>query len=216
MYKKVSGVILASLTFVIGICGVAFYFTSGSETQRWSISNITKVSEEVESYAVYSAVVNEVFAEEMARGDKKPRGLVISDRTSSYPNSQTLGIGWIEEQVQDRKKYYPSVSEDTLTDFYLKTASPIKLESKLDLAAPYTLIDENELERIDEEVQFFTKYSAGGMIKFSRVGFNSSRNQAFVEVEFLYCPLCGFGDKILLEKEFGIWIVKERFGGWIS
>lgn len=211
MYKHAARIAIASLTLFVGVLSITVYSCFDNRTETSNNPDVTGASAslEAESYAVYSAVLGQVF------GEKEPRTVVISNRTLFYPNSQNLGTPWIEKQIQDGKKYYPSVSGDTLTDFYLKTASPTELNSQFDLDVPYLLIDENEFGETDAALELYKRYPAG-MIKFSRVGFNHSRDQAFVEVEFLFCALCGFGDKILLEKTLGIWLVKERFRGWVS
>ena len=55
-----------------------------------------------------------------------------------------------------------------------------------------------------------------GLISFSRVGFNAKEDQALVSMDFVCGELCGAGGTYLLEKEEGVWVVKQTLTAWIS
>lgn len=171
-------------------------------------------SEGIEEYEVYSALLNEMFVEDGAKL------LVIQKETLFYANPDYLKQTTTEGRILDMKKYYPSVSEETLRDYEAKFMQSSILKSNFNLPAKHVLINEAELMKDKDGSRvnsFYEKFQdASGMITLSKVGFNKNRTEAFVKVEFVFCPLCSHGDKILLEKKFGKWRIKENFGGWAS
>jgi len=217
-------ILIASLTFIIGVAVVLSVAYRNSLFQNSSITiNSNAESEELEEYAVYSALLNEMFVRDRAKF------LVISDRAMFKDNfgEQKLSL---DEKLQRKKKYYPSVANDTFLDFDTKSTQSSKLKSNFNLSVEYVLINEDELtknvlaneaekekDKRDGKYFLYEKYpDANGLISISKVGFNKEKNQAFVEVELTFCGLCGSGDYVLLEKEQGIWKVKEIFNRWVS
>ena len=151
------------------------------------VSDISTVSEESEDYAIYSVALNEVFTK--YSGEL----LVISDKTSNEPS--------------------------------------IDLKPKFNIPIKYVFLDE---EKYDEELllsetnskqksnkphisEFFEEHSkALGIVRLSQVRFNDARTEADVQVELIYCPLCGFGKRVHLEKSLGLWRVKNISDMWVS
>jgi hypothetical protein len=115
-------------------------------------------------------------------------------------------------------EWYPSVTDETLFDYDKKKIQSSNLHRNFNLSVGYTLINEEELENVGKHrIEVFSeKYEASGMIKLSKIGFNKGKTEAFVYVEFLFCPLCSQSDHLLLEKVNGIWTVKEIFEGMRS
>lgn len=201
------------LAFTIGIICVAIWFIyplSLNQSSKFLRPDAVLV-EEVEEYAIYSAVINKLYV----KGDSAEL-LVISNQTSFYGNqSQTAiyGDNYIknttsEQRVRQMKEFYTSVSEETLYDYDAKKMQSSELRHNFDLLVGYTLIDETELEEGDEKLD--------RMIRLSKVGFNPERTEAFVYVEFICFALCGEGNQLLLERTDGVWKIKENFGGWRS
>ncbi len=224
MQKTKFKILIAFLTFIVGVTVVlsVAYRNSIFQNSNITFSNNTE-SDELEEYAVYSALLNEMFVKDGAKF------LVISDYAMFQDKfgEQELSLN---EKLQRKEKYYPSVAEDTFIDFDAKSTQSSKLKSNFNLSVKYVLINEDELtknilaneeekEKDKKEGKYFLydKYpDAGGLISFSKVGFNKEKNQAFVEVELTFCGLCGSGDYVLLQKEQGIWKVKEIFNRWVS
>jgi len=65
--------------------------------------------------------------------------------------------------------------------------------------------------------EFYKKYpNSAGYWQFSRSGFNSARDTAWLYVVHACSGLCGTGHLYLLSKENGHWTVKYRLMLWIS
>jgi len=207
---------VALLTFAIGVALVACSLIyRHALTQIFTdLPFVFASSEESEEYAVYSALIKDEFVKDNVKL------LVISDRTLFYANPDYLNSTTYEERIQQTKKFYPSVPEDAIVDFETKHLQPFGLSPKFNLPVMYKLIDYARLERDKDGTSirsFYEEYpEARGIISLSRVGFNKLRNEAFVRVEYTFCPLCGHGGMVLLKKESGIWRVVEDLGGWVS
>ena len=192
--------------FIIGIFAVGLWFVYPlSLTQTFDISMPAVIETEArEEYAVYSVVINSLILKDKS----SLKRLTISNETSFYDNSAYLEDTTFEQRLQDLKKYYQSVGEETLIDYELKNVRPSKIRPDFNLPIEYLLVNEKDTEKSKGR-------AAALMVRLSKVGFNQERNEAFVYIEY-FCPLCGFGSYVHLEKESGLWKIKERFGGWVS
>lgn len=166
-----------------------------------------------ESDRPYSALIRESFLKD------EVKLLVIQNRTLFYANPDYLKSTTSEERAQDMKRYGQSVDESALRDFEAKHMQSFGINPDFDLPVRYVLANEDEFDessdqRGDSVIQtFYQRYpDAQGMIALSRVGFNDARDQAFVRIEFTFCPLCSYGEKVLLKKELGEWKIADRFG----
>ncbi len=121
-------ILIASLMFIIGVSVVLSVAYRNLIFQYSSITiNSNAESEELEEYAVYSALLNEMFVRDRAKF------LVISDRAMFKDNfgEQKLSL---DEKLQRKKKYYPSVANDTFLDFDTKSTQSSKLKSNFNLS----------------------------------------------------------------------------------
>ncbi len=203
------------ITLILGVAAFAFliiYRNVPSQSSAVSSPDF-KTSEETEEYAVYSALLEKLFVKD----DVKL--LVIQKQTISSGDNYFIRIT-VEEPIPDMKKLFPSVSEDAFLDYRSKNQQSSSLNSKFVLPVKYVVTDKFELKEDGAAAwinSFFEKLpDAGGMIRLSKVGFNTDRTEAFVYVEFVCPALCGRGNHILLEKDFDEWKVKEQFEGWKS
>ena len=204
---------LAFAAFILAAASAGFSIYHSQPIQ--SVSSV--FDENAEEYEVYSVLITERFIKD------RVKLLVIQDQTLYYANPDYLKSTTSEERIQDLKKYCPSVDESALRDFEAKHMQPSKLDMKFKLPLRYILINKTEvdetpvLEAGKLVESFYEKYpETEGLISLSKVGFNKDHNQAFVRVEFTFCPLCSFGEKVLLKKEFGTWKIANTFGGWVS
>lgn len=197
---------ISILAFIIGIIATAIWFiNSSSINQSFEVYPPPSIENETtEEYAVYSCVITDLFVKDR----NSVNVLFIANQTSFYGNVEYLDGTTSEQRVQSMKHYYPSVSEETLLNFEAKQIKPIKVNPKLNLPVKYLLIDAKKLETAEG-------YASKSMIRISRIGFNKEKTQSFVYVEF-FCGLCGGSHHLLLEKENGVWQIKEDFGGWVS
>jgi hypothetical protein len=204
--------IISLLTFIVGIFGAAFWAYNTFSSQSSEVAPVMNVeppsmttSEDDEQYAIYSLLINDLFLTD----NKAVTFVNISDRTNSDDELFYLKKTTHEQRVSSLKKIFPSVNEEILEDFDTKhlLSSP-ELKPKFNIAVQYDLIDENEINKNEG-------LASKRVIKFSQVGFNHDKTQAFVDIDY-FCPLCGFGKHVLLEKENGKWKIKQEFNGWES
>ena len=216
MKKTPSKLTFAIVTLMIGV-GATVLWRYRSSRPTILGSPLSVVSQQSDEYAVYSALIRKSFLED---GVKL---LVIQNRTLFYANPDYLKGTTSEQRVQEMKCYYPAVDESALRDFESKHLKSSEIVPNFDLPVKYVLANKDEIvESLNEKASpgrylFYQRYpDARGLIALSRVGFNQGRDQAFVRVEFTFCPLCGHGDRVFLKKESGKWTVADTFFGWAS
>lgn len=138
----------------------------------------------VEEYAVYSKVLDEY----------KTQTIFVYDYTTQGP-------------TEDSRNFDPETSgltSDTISDFKTKNESKLKLEYNFKRKGNVVLISDEE----SEQRQVNRKYPR---ILFSRIGFNQSRTQALLRVNFTCQVWCGNISLVLLQKENGIWLIRQKF-----
>lgn len=169
-----------------------------------------------ESSEVYSAVINELFA------DLHAPNLAISTRAICVNSPEFLTKTSFEERVKSSQERYRDAERKTVESYQTKYDEPASITDSLNLklSRPYSTQNEGELDNVND-IQamnhFYDKHpGASGMIRLSRVGFNRARTEALVEIELIYCPLCSFGQTVLLRKMMGVWKIQEKYGGWVS
>jgi hypothetical protein len=194
------------IAFIVGVTASAIWFIKPfALNQNLEVAPPLNIETEMsEEYAVYSVVINDLFVKD--RNSTNP--LSISNQTSFYENVGYLDDTTSEQRVQNMKQYYSSVSDETLLDYETKQTKTFKVYPNFNLPVEYILVDAKEVKKSKG-------YAAEQMIRLSKVGFNKEKNQAFVYVEY-FCGLCGQSNHLLLEKENGLWKIKEDFGGWNS
>lgn len=216
MMPKISLKIILGILLVLSAAVIAIlYHLRGPGQPAETSLPAQAISERSEEYAVYSAILNEMFVQ---RGAKF---LVIQKQTTFYSNPNYLKQTTIEERVLEMKGSYPTVSEEAVRDYVGKSETPSSLEPNFDLPVEFIFIDEAEIRRENSGSRMDPYYEdaisrGGGVIRLSSVGFNKDNTEAFAYVELIYCPLCGQGDKVLLKKHSGVWKIEEKFSSWIS
>ena len=130
---------------------------------------------ENEEYAVYSAMIPEVYV------DFESGLMVIANPTYDRPH---------QISKKDFQFFYPApiVLQETLDDFFSRNKTNRWLTRKFDLKGDYVLADCEEIIRLigisnplDDWKRFFQQYpTAHGFIHFSRVGFDRHMSQALV------------------------------------
>ena len=91
----------------------------------------------------------------------------------------------------------------------------------MNLGVDYVLLSADELAQITSqpnwnEVLNEQYPNSHGYTVFSRVGFNSSLDQAVIYIGNVAGPMMGSGFYYLMEKENGEWVIKEQVMAWIS
>lgn len=97
---------------------------------------------------------------------------------------------------------------------------PTRLEARFSVAFEYELVNADQLRRDSENLrpeEWLMKYPKfSGLVLLSPVVFDFSHNNASVRVDYVMCPLCGFGTTLYLRREQNSWRVIRREDGWIS
>jgi len=165
-----------------------------------------------EDYAVYSVVL-------LARGkpedpeerwDNKP-DLIISDVTDSGEAGKSRMWGF-----RSASKQGPSDEAVDHFNWRRQISCPLKLQ--LDTAISYHFVSAEEQRNIFEKKgvvgrwkDFYKRYpKSSGHWSFSPVGYDTRGSEALVYVGHHCGGLCGTGHLVLLAKENGHWIVKNR------
>lgn len=165
-----------------------------------------------EEYAVYDTVIEQIYIRDQIEQ------IVIKDETSlgNFNNEELEGI------FQRVGSKLTALQKTTFNDFRAKNKQSQRLNELFNLRVNYALIskdEENELlyQRADGWVAFYKKYpKSQGILTTSRVGFNPEMNQALVYVGNQSGPKTGAGYYVLLAKENGTWVIKDRYGAWLS
>jgi hypothetical protein len=219
---------VALVTFLIGVSVASVWFIV--RHQDFQMSEIRpvpvltaplfpQVSPEVEKYAVYSALIKDMYVED------EIELLVIGQETGCQTPSDNEQV---EEMRLDMEKHaiesLPELERATIADFRVRTKECHSLSQQLDIPIKYVLVTERELERLFPANEFdrawsrfYSKYpKSSGIINFSNVGFNGDMNQAFVSTGRGCGGLCGAGYFVLLVKEQGVWKVHSKVNTWVS
>jgi hypothetical protein len=191
-----------------------------SNSQEINQQKDQQFSEEaLETAAVFSAAIKDAALDKYEHGLDAPLYIstnAISDATvnwaDGYPNTS------FDKRFEGLKKRYSSVGEVVLRSYLQKLKENFKFSKdlKLTLRTQYEFVDGDMIKREMSKDWPDLPNIPGPVLQLSRVGFNETYDQAFLEMEYVACPLCGFGASYYLEKKDGMWKIKEHFGGWIS
>ncbi|MBK8619514.1 MAG: hypothetical protein IPN96_20930 [Anaerolineales bacterium] len=126
-----------------------------------------------------------------------------------------------EQSIEYIKSGLKNISQETLDSYLDRNAQPTLLSPDMELGTEYTLVTADDLYEITSQPNWgellSEKYQGThGYIIFSRVGFNSTLDQAVVYVGSVAGPLMGAGFYYLMEKKNGDWVIKEQVNVWIS
>jgi hypothetical protein len=170
-----------------------------------------------EDYAVYSALLLDRGKPEdpEERWDDKP-DLIISEVTDSQEEAKSNGWGF-----RSMSKQKPA--EDTVANFSSRQKSRCHLQAQLNPAISYHLLPAEEQSKFFKKKgpagwsDFYKKYpKSSGFWSLSPVGYSTGGTEALVYVGHHCGGLCGTGHLVLLAKESGRWVVKNRLMLWIS
>jgi len=116
-----------------------------------------------------------------------------------------------------------SLRADTIQDFVEKSCTVGRLSTTFRTDFPRAFVDRdsfgfdmvpNQKNAPKDFVQTFS--GASGIISLSRVGFDSTLHEAIVSSAFVCGMLCGEGQRHILRKTRGNWVVVQSSIVWIS
>jgi hypothetical protein len=198
MKRMLTSLVLSLLLFA-GVCARA----ADSPGARVDVSG--------EEYAVYSALINEMYVNE------RTEFLVVVDRTAT---ESFIAKGLKREDIRKRLSPFASSAVEA---FIERSARPETLEESFDLKAKYVLLGHDKRDEyfkpgVTEGWKTLEeKYpGASGFIRLAGVGFNPERDEALTYIEHGCGDLCGTGTYVLLRKSTKGWKVEKTVMLWIA
>jgi hypothetical protein len=161
---------------------------------------------EAEEYTVYSALIRQ-----------NPIGYELG--SSFLVREQTVAD---LDMLEDTLENVPRLPTGLADSYRSRNAAAYTLSPNLDVEQDYAMMSQEEFDRIFRGkgsvwTRFQAKYpEAGGLITFSRVGFDEKGDKALALFGFRCGDLCGAGGTYLLVKENGHWTVQETLMAWQS
>lgn len=219
---------VALFTFLTGVSATSIWFIVRQQDFQKAVIRpvpviatplLPQVNPEVEKYAVYSALIKEMYV-----GDEI-KLLVIGQETGCHTPPDNEQVEEIRSEMEVRAiEGLPELERETVSDFRVRAKECHSLSRQLDIPIEYVLVTDKELDRsfptgeIDREwSRFYAKYpESSGIIDLSNVGFNREMNQALVSTGWGCGGLCGAGYFVQLVKEQGVWKVQAKVNTWVS
>ncbi len=213
-------VIAVVIFSLLSICSVAVQSRKKTAGASQPASGATKPAGQIEEeeYAVYSALIEELYA---SRGGK----LLVIDQDVSGCAGTGNNVEGEKARQQDLNKLtakLAGLSAATIADFRKREMQCRYFESKFNLRTKYVLTGKPERNSIffKQDVKkawdnFFRKYpGASGYLNFSNIGFNEDRTQALVNTYRKCGGSCGAEQMVLLTKANGRWAVTSTHKIW--
>lgn len=197
------------------VCLVCSLFVFSCNRQTLETFEVQEPADETtESAKVYTAAIEDAFSD-------RHEILYISNKMTTFDDDADL---FDELKFNGRigilKERFDSVDEDVLRSFLTKSKKPSFIDPATirTLGEKHQFVDGIQVEKELAKSVLSTAQSTlpGPILRLSVIGYNSSFDEAFLNIEYVACPLCGFGTNYQLEKVNGKWKIKKRFGEWIS
>ena len=206
----------AGVALIAGLCASVLLTPLNSWCQ-----GVNPSVEDPEEYSVYSAILSSEFS------SGKVKRFVINSQTSNEGKKDQPFIGFVGGLAPSGAKR-PDTKSETASDFDVKNKESGMLERKFDLKSLYVLTTNDELHRIfvvdgqghadfNSWARFYKNYpGAPGIIAFSRVGFDRTRDEALVYMAVQSGLLGGRGMYLVLSKGGNTWKIEKRVILWFS
>jgi hypothetical protein len=178
--------------------------------------SIENAAIEREEYAVYSAVISKLYLK------KGVRLVVLTTPTCCE----------VTHDIRTEAPVYfkqftppePAPLDETLTSYVERNEKPVDLRRSLGLKIKYKIVPYKGIDELFDGVEleedwktFYRMFPhSNGYMRFSRVGFNLTRDEAFVTTGWMCGSRCGEGRYILLRKKNRIWRVESSVLRWVS
>lgn len=203
--------------FLLALCSVGCLFTFISQDRP-----STSADRDSDSDEVYAAVVNWRTAHPGEGPNAKQ--LVFLNTTVQY---SCLGEKPQDCATKVRERLTRAFGQDlelgVLSDYFEHNKDRGPLSKSIPTDLPKSWLSEAEEEALfkskkrDGWESFYAKYpDAGGIMAFSRVGFNERRDRAFLYSTISCGWLCGTGHYHLLKRESDKWVLVTSYMAWIS
>jgi hypothetical protein len=198
---------------LFSVCILTLFTNCSKDNDRNEPGFRLKTSDKLDEldYRLYSLVLDELFPE-----TENP---VVNQATSAFSASRG------QECLQALKDGYPEMDTTVFSDYILANDTVYYLENKFSIESKkVSLISAEEIQYIfsTSEIntgweEFFRRYpNSSGTISFSRIGYNTNKTLAMVELGNMYASLGGEGHLIFLKLENGRWTITLAQPTWIS
>ncbi|MBU2044498.1 MAG: hypothetical protein KJ619_04670 [Candidatus Omnitrophica bacterium] len=166
---------------------------------------------EPEEYLIYSTAIDSWC------GDDKLAEIFIRDHTAIYQSGQP-----VETELNYLREKMPTLGDQIINDFKAKNIKAYSLEPFLNQRANCTIVSQAELNAIFDHNPYWDRYyrrnpRSEGIITFSRVGFNQTRDQALLHVGSQWDRATGSGIYIMFSRQKdSSWKVESELRSWNS
>jgi hypothetical protein len=204
------------------VLGTGIPLASAQQQPSDASAGESKCEATTEDYAVYSAIVKNLGRPEDPEEEWRDKAqMIIGDKTAYGPNSK-MNANTNLWGFRSSSKQAPV--RETVEAFEQRTKASCQLKPSLDASLTYTLVSADDFSNLfkkgvggDGWAKFYKKYpNSSGYWEFSAVGYDKISAEALVYVGHHCGWLCGTGHLVLLAKENGSWVVKNRVMLWIS
>lgn len=197
------------------LCLVVVATLTGVSLNIWKAIILTQATQGVtniipgdisspEEYAVYTAVIEAEFIDSSIE-------LIVIENQAGFED-----IFGPRLEPEDFK-----LGSETWIDYLTKNETISSLGTQFPLSQRYLLIEPSDLE--DRNMEFaLANIHQTAFLHFSRVGFNSNRDEAVVHVTATHlgrskpAPMFAYGVLYLLRKIDGIWIIQGQSETFIT
>ncbi|MFZ4401836.1 MAG: hypothetical protein ACOYO1_17535 [Bacteroidales bacterium] len=193
---------------------LSFMTNCNKKTDKVEVEFKLAIADNIDSneYQIYSLILKEKFT--------TSNNLVIEQKTTG-----NLSISFGNIYFETLKTENQNLDTTIFNDFINKNNTVYNLDNKfIGSTKSITLISSEEINYLfnSQDInkawnEFYEKYpKSNGMIKFSRVGFNSDKSQGIVEIGHYYASLGSDGSLVYLVKENNSWRIIKFINTWIS
>jgi len=194
--------------FLLLVCGCNHY--SGRQLRKPNVPTVSSIDTQTSSaqqtqklilnnevdYKIYSTIINYMFNIEWQYSGP----VAIYSYTIDYQRIDEYGF-----QEKHISEYFPDLETGVIDDYYLKNSSNFQLKANFSMPESYFMLDEfvelKKLEQIHPNV--------GGIIYFSRIGFDRTMQKAFASYEYYCGESCQKIYIANLEYLNGEWQIKD-------
>jgi hypothetical protein len=194
---------------------IAIFWFAMSQTHAQSATNHCELTQQ--DYEVFGGLIQGLGGPEHPEEALHGKEMLILDMTVTQPPEPQ------EKAFDSYSNSQSSRSVEAFRDYLKKSHDSCAVKAQFGDSQSHKIIAGKEIrDSFSKSIgkgweEFYKKYpNSAGYWQFSRPGFNSARDTAWLYVVHACGGLCGTGHLYLLSKENGHWTVKDRLMLWIS
>jgi len=203
------------LLILSSICMFLFFACSKNEEEEIQFTLKTADVIDDVDYQIYSTVLTETqtISKQLIVFQTSSKGMSISEETGSDGYAKFL------------KSEIPDLDLTVFIDYNRINSNAVNFDNKFTVnSKTVKLVGEEELNFIFSVPdinsgweKFYTKYpESNGYTRFSRIGYNTDKTWAVLEIGNFYASLGAEGTIVILKKENTAWKIVKIRPTWIS